>query len=832
MRTRFSLRRLVPGRVVARGLLLAALAPAAVFGYDLIRQGERVVKWPNGTVNFQVMLGTSPVLQDGSNYSTSALAAIEQWNQHLINVQLAGNIVPAAQGGDNNGINELFFSSTVYGTAFGENTIAVCTSFRGGSNPDGSVRRTQADILFNSARTWNSYRGVRQGNTLDIRRVALHELGHALGLDHPDETNQTVSAVMNSRVSDVDSLREDDIQGAQFLYGVPAGTPRPANDNFANAAALTLTNNSATINAQSVAATKEVGEPNHAPNESGGASVWWRWTAPSAGNLTIDTRGTNYDTLLAAYTGNSVATLTQIAANDDIETGIVRTSTLTFSTSAGTTYHFAVDGWAGEWGNVRLNVNFTPTAAPPPPLVASQTVTIGQNVSFAAQLVQGATYQWQSSADGLTWTNLANGGVYSGATTSTLTISGASASLNGTRYRYLLNGNASTAAVLTVAPVIVPFPVAIAADSAGNLYVGDTGNDTIVRVTPAGAATTFAGSGGQTGTADGTGTAARFNDPSGIAIGGDGTLSVSDTANATVRRISATGVVTTLAGSPNTRGNTNGTGSAATFRSPLGLAQDASGNLYVADAQNHTIRRITPAGVVTTFAGSAGASGSVDGTTATARFNNPTGVAVDGAGNVYVADTTNNTIRRISAAGVVTTLAGVAGISGSSDGVGANALFNQPSGLALDSSGNLYVADTANSSLRRITPAGVVTTLAGLATVAGLKDGVGSEAWFNQPRDLAMVGNELVVADTGNAILRRVTISGTVTTVTMAQGTAPTPPPSTTPPPTTTPPPAGGGGGSGGGGGGAPSIWFLGALTLAALARCLRRGVERAGPAR
>lgn len=811
-----------PFRALAGALLVLLAAPAALQAYDLIRQGERVVKWPNGTVTFQVMLGTSPVLQDGTNYSTSAVAAMQEWNAQLINVQLAGNIVAAGQGGDNNGINEMFFSNTIYGQAFGENTIAVCTSYRGGSNPDGSVRRTQADIIFNNARTWNSYRGPRQFNAIDIRRVAIHELGHALGLDHPDESSQTVTAVMNSRVSDVDGLREDDIQGAQFLYGVPAGTQRPANDNFANGAPLTLTNNSAVINAQSIIATKEPGEPNHAPNETGGASVWWRWTAPSAGNITITTQGTNYDTLLAAYTGNSVATLTQVASNDDVESGVIRTSTITFTASAGVTYHIAVDGWAGEWGNVRLNVNFTPTAEPPPPLVASQTVTIGQNVSFSAQLQQNATYQWQTSTDGQTWTNLANGGVYSGTTTSTLTISGATAGMNGTRYRYLLNGTASTAAVLTVAPVIVPFPVAIVADSAGNLYVGDTGNDTIVRVTPAGAATTFAGSGGSTGSADGTGTAARFNDPSGLAIASDGTLSVTDTANATIRRITAAGVVTTLAGSPNSRGNTDGTGSAATFRSPIGIARDASGNLYVADAQNHTIRRVTPAGAVTTFAGSAGASGSVDGTSATARFNNPTGVAVDSSGNVYVADTTNNTIRRISTTGLVTTLAGVAGISGSSDGAGANALFNQPTGLAVDASGNLYVSDTANSTVRRITPTGVVTTLAGLPTVAGLKDGQGSNAWFNQPRDLALVGNELVVADTGNAILRRVTTNGNVTTITMAQGTDPTPPPSTTPPPAPAPSPGTGGGG-GGGGGGAPSTWFLGALAAASLARWLQR---------
>ena len=142
---------------------------------------------------------------------------------------------------------------------------------------------------------------------------------------------------------------------------------------------------------------------------------------------------------------------------------------------------------------------------------------------------------------------------------------------------------------------------------------------------------------------------------------------------------------------------------------------DGSGNVYVADTGNNTIRKITPAGVVSTLAGMAGSSGSADGTGSAARFYYPFGVAVDGSGNVYVADTYNNTIRKITPAGVVSTLAGTAGSSGSADGTGSAAQFYYPCGVAVDGSGNVYVADTDNYTIRKITPAGVVSTLAGLA---------------------------------------------------------------------------------------------------------------------
>jgi hypothetical protein len=167
--------------------------------------------------------------------------------------------------------------------------------------------------------------------------------------------------------------------------------------------------------------------------------------------------------------------------------------------------------------------------------------------------------------------------------------------------------------------------------------------------------------------------------------------------------------VSTLAGLAGSYGSNDGPGSAARFYLPVGSAVDSSGNVYVADTYNHTIRKVTPAGVVTTLAGLAGTYGNADGTGSAARFNYPSGVAVDSSGNVYVADTYNHTIRKVTPAGVVTTLAGLAGTYGSADDTGSAARFNYPWGVAVDDLGNVYVADTSNYTIRKITvsaPAG------------------------------------------------------------------------------------------------------------------------------
>jgi hypothetical protein len=315
-----------------------------------------------------------------------------------------------------------------------------------------------------------------------------------------------------------------------------------------------------------------------------------------------------------------------------------------------------------------------------------------------------------------------------------------------------------------------------ATDLAGNVYVADTYNDTIRKITPDGVVSTLAGTGAMFGSADGTGAAARFAVPQGVASDSAGNVYVVDRGNGTIRKVTPSGVVTTLAGTPGFVGSTDGLGAAASFGIPVGVAADREGNLYVADSGLHpcldtcpygqVIRKITPAGMVSTFAGTAGMIGSADGTGAAARFGFPFDVATDGAGNVYVADTYNHTIRKITPATVVTTLAGAAGMSGSTDGAGAAARFNYPQGVAADSAGNVYVADTNNDIIRKITPAGLVTTLAGMAGVPGSTDGTGAVARFNGPQGVATDGaGNLYVSDTGNSTIRKITPAGLVATV-------------------------------------------------------------------
>jgi sugar lactone lactonase YvrE len=307
-------------------------------------------------------------------------------------------------------------------------------------------------------------------------------------------------------------------------------------------------------------------------------------------------------------------------------------------------------------------------------------------------------------------------------------------------------------------------PNSLAVDASGSIYVADTSNSTIRKIT-GGVVSTLAGSAGFSGYVDGTGPAARFGYPAGVAVDGSGNVYVADPYYQDIRKITPAGVVTTLAGSPGAVGSADGTGSAARFNWPGRLVLDGSGNLLVADTNNHTIRKITPAGVVTTVAGLANTSGSADGTGSAARFNGPTGLAFDVAGNLYISDERNNTLRKMTPAGVVTTVAGLAGTPGSSDGTGSAARFNYPEGLALDrGTGDLYVTEVGNQIIRKVTAAGVVSTVAGTPGVLGSADGPASSAQFTTPASVILLADgSLLIADTGNHTLRTLS-AGTVTT--------------------------------------------------------------------
>jgi sugar lactone lactonase YvrE len=313
-------------------------------------------------------------------------------------------------------------------------------------------------------------------------------------------------------------------------------------------------------------------------------------------------------------------------------------------------------------------------------------------------------------------------------------------------------------------------PGAVSVDAADNVYVADAGNGTIRKITPAGDVTTVAGTAGVVGTADGTGASAQFKGPSGVAVDAKGNIYVADTDNHTIREISPSGAVTTLAGTAGAFGSADGSGAAARFSGPSGVAVDAGGTVYVADTGNNTIREISPGGVVTTLAGGPGTVGGfADGAGSSARFESPEGVAVDAKGDVYVADTGNNAIRVTSSAGIVTTLAGAPSSAGNADGPLATAQFGAPQGVAVDSAGNVYVADTRNSTIRRITPDGSVTTLAGTSYAVfsaytsyvtgspyyGGADGTGASAQFYRPAGIAAdASGTLFMADSGTNTIR------------------------------------------------------------------------------
>lgn len=299
----------------------------------------------------------------------------------------------------------------------------------------------------------------------------------------------------------------------------------------------------------------------------------------------------------------------------------------------------------------------------------------------------------------------------------------------------------------------------VAVDTAGNVYVADRQNHTIRKITPGGVISTLAGQVGVPGTANGTGTAAQFNAPNAVAVDGAGNVYVADTNNHAIRKVTAAGAVSTLAGQPGVPGSADGVGNLAQFNSLFGICVDPAGvNLYVADLGNHTIRQVVIAsGAVTTLAGQAGVSGAVNGTGTAASFGTPSGTAVDAAGNVFVVEFVNSTIRKITPAGVVTTLAGLAGNLAYADGIGAAARFNQPMHVASDAAGALYVTDYFNQTIRRVnTTTGAVTTIGGLAGNAGTADGTSNTARFANPAGIALdAAGNLYVGDESNRTIRK-----------------------------------------------------------------------------
>lgn len=297
---------------------------------------------------------------------------------------------------------------------------------------------------------------------------------------------------------------------------------------------------------------------------------------------------------------------------------------------------------------------------------------------------------------------------------------------------------------LTVAQFNGPRGIAVAPD--GTIYIADTTNHRIRAISPAGIVSTLAG--GTQGSANGTGTAAQFNNPSGVAVGPNGLIYVADTNNSRIRAITPAGVVTTFAGS------SYGTGQGF-FASPRGVAVAADGTVYVADTSNHNIVALTPSAAYTRLAGN-NTFGFANGSGASARFNGPQGIVVVSPTVLAVADTNNRRVRLVTTSGVVTTLAGIGGNPITSlDGNNTIAKFLSCEGITVAPTGVIYVAETTGHRIRAVSPTGVVTTIAG--STQGSVDGTGAAAQFNSPSGITIgPDGSLLITERGSHRIRKV----------------------------------------------------------------------------
>jgi serine/threonine protein kinase, bacterial len=463
-----------------------------------------------------------------------------------------------------------------------------------------------------------------------------------------------------------------------------------------------------------------------------GATTFTFSTALASGSayaVTVASQPNGEMCTVSSGTGTATANVTSVA----VSCGVAATYTIGGSITGLTESGLTLDDNGGD----TLTVNSGATT-----FTFSTALTSGAtyDVTVATQpLGESCTPSSNTGTASANVTSVAISCVESGVMVSTLAGSGSAGNTNGTGTGASFDG-----------------PAGVARDSSGNLYVADSTNNEIRKITPAGVVTTYAGTGAQ-GSANGSASTATFNGPSGVAVDSAGNVYVVDENNSEIRLITPAGVVSTFAGST-TIGHADGTGALASFTGPEGIAIDSSGNLWVTDSGNNEIREITtPGAVVTTVAGSYLTTGRANGNGTSATFDEPIGIAVDSSGNLYVADHNNNEIRKISPSFAVSLFAGSSsGASGSANGTGNAATFFGPFGIAIDSVGNLFVTDANNFEIRMLTPSAVVTTYAG-STTPGNVNGTASAAEFHYPFGIVVDSSgNLYIGDYYNDEIREI----------------------------------------------------------------------------
>jgi hypothetical protein len=524
-----------------------------------------------------------------------------------------------------------------------------------------------------------------------------------------------------------------------LMPAVVCGQGAPPNDLFAQATELVGSN--VTALGSNIGAAKEPGEPQTigtSRGRNGGKSVWWSWTAPVAGTVTVDTIGSSFDTVLGVYQGDSLASLIAVGTDDD--SGGSGSSKVEFSASQGTIYRILVDGYnegisgvSGESGPTTNYVNACEGDVAlhiTPGLLASVTthpkstsVAIGANVNLSVGARGASGYQWFKDSVGL-----------DGATNATLIVTNAQLGDAGTYY--VLVSNAFSSAVSSNAVLAVGTPVVTQQPES---QLAAAGYSATFTVKAAGvSALLYQWKKGSIELAGATSTGLALTNVQ-MSDAGVYTVLVSDGVGSVVSSNAVLTVIPpytfgTVAGKPGMQGAVDGPVSSARFSHPCGIAVDSGGNLYVTEwSTNQTIRKITPDGLVSTVAGLTGNSGTNDGFGSEARFYYPEGIAVDQWTNLYVADNFNHTIRKISPSSdgtnwIVSTLAGVPGFPGWLDGDAHAALFRQPSGVTVDAVGNVFVAEWRNNAIRRIGTNGIVRTLAGSKAALSRPDSVAIDA--------------------------------------------------------------------------------------------------------